>query len=57
LAHDSPFYRTVKTILASGVDLQAPIAIDTPAGYAGTPRFARDALSLFTPHPQQDLLH
>jgi len=57
LAHDSPFYRTVKTILASGVDLQAPMAIDTPAGYAGTPRFARDALSLFTPNPQQDLLH
>ena len=57
LAHESPFYRTVKTILASGIDLHAPTVIHTPSGYAGTPRFARDAISLFTPTPQQDLLH
>ena len=57
LTHDSPFYRTVKTILTSGVDLRPQTALDTPSGYAGAPRFARDALSLFTPNPQQDLLH
>lgn len=58
LAHDSPYYRTVKTILSTGADrspLSEPV---TPAAYAGA-RFARDAASLFTesPSPQQDLLH
>ena len=33
------------------------LASVTPAAYACTPRFARVALSLFTPIPQQDLLH
>jgi hypothetical protein len=46
LAHDSPFYRTVKTILAGGHDLAAP-----PVVTASTPphsgRFARDAATLF----------
>lgn len=46
LAHDSPFYRTVKTILAGGHDLQAvPSAI--PDGNTHSGRFARDAASLF----------
>ncbi len=58
LAHDSPYYRTVKTILATGADrspLSEPV---TPAAYAAA-RFARDAASLFaeSPSPQQDLLH
>jgi hypothetical protein len=57
LTHNSPFYRTVKTILTSGVDLRPQTPLDTPSGYAAAPRFARDALSLFTPNPQQDLLH
>ena len=46
LAHDSPFYRTVKTILAGGHDLQAsPAEVATDAPHSG--RFARDAASLF----------
>lgn len=46
LAHDSPFYRTVKTILAGGHDLQAPPgAISDASTHSG--RFARDAASLF----------
>lgn len=58
LAHDSPFYRTVKTILATGADLRAEPVTETPRAYA-VARFARDAHSLFapTPNPQQDLLH
>lgn len=59
LAHDSPFYRTVKTILATGADLRpsADTSAPTPAVYTGA-RFARDAASLFdSPHPQQELLH
>ena len=70
LAHDSPYYRTVKTILATGADRQAPsdagANTNTPAIYTGA-RFARDAASLFDqlpnqnpngiPNPQQDLLH
>jgi transposase len=58
LAHDSPHYRTVKTILRTGADLcPATAPADTPAGYA-TPRFARDAASLFAGVPaQMDLLH
>ena len=58
LAHDSPHYRTVKTILSTGADLRPATApADTPPGYA-TPRFARDAASLFAGVPvQMDLLH
>lgn len=56
IAHDSPYYRTVKSILHTRADLRpAAPAPDTPAGYA-TARFARDAASLFAP-TQQDLLH
>ena len=57
LAHDSPYYRTVKSILSSGAD-KTPMADPiTPAAYA-KPRFARDAASLFaSPNPQLDLLH
>jgi transposase len=46
LAHASPFYRTVKTILAGGHDLCADTAIAPPAT-AHSGRFARDAASLF----------
>ena len=50
LAHDSPHYRTVKTILSTGADRHPAgqcVAADTPAAYAAAPRFARDAASLF----------
>ena len=46
LAHDSPFYRTVKTILAGGHDLAAMPAV-TAASPTHSGRFARDAASLF----------
>jgi transposase len=47
LAHDSVFYRTVKTILAGGFDQQPLAAVDSPAPYARGARFARDAEDLF----------
>jgi len=53
LTHASPFYRTVKTILAGGFDLQPrpdPSA-HTPALYAAGARFVRDASDLFDPPP------
>jgi hypothetical protein len=63
LAHASPYYRTVKTILATGADQRVDTPAATPAGYGRT-RFTRPATELFadvTPctstHPQQDLLH
>lgn len=57
LAHDSPHYRTVKSILATGADQRPLDPAQTPAVYTGA-RFARDAASLFDlTHPQQDLLH
>ena len=57
LAHDSPYYRTVKTILSTGADKTPPAEPFTPAAYAN-PRFARDAATLFAhPNPQLDLLH
>jgi predicted component of type VI protein secretion system len=49
LAHDSPHYRTVKTILASGADRQPLLddyTPDTPAAY-GRARFTRSAADLF----------
>lgn len=46
LAHDSVFYRTVKTILAGGHDLQ-PLPSSTTPAYAGSARFVRDAETLF----------
>ncbi|MGE3773346.1 MAG: IS21 family transposase [Gammaproteobacteria bacterium] len=49
LAHDSPHYRTVKTILAGGHD-QTPLpAHDHTGTYLAKPRFARDAETLFNP--------
>ncbi|HNE17952.1 MAG TPA: IS21 family transposase [Ottowia sp.] len=56
LAHDSPYYRTVKTILGSGADLLPAIEMDTPSGYAGATRFTRPAAELF-PTPQPTALH
>jgi transposase len=46
LLHDSPHYRTVKTILATGADQQPMTAPDTPAAYASA-RFTRSAAELF----------
>jgi len=46
LAHESPFYRTFKTILAGGHDPQTPPAVATEARHRSG-RFARDAASLF----------
>lgn len=57
LAHGSPFYRTVKTILAGGHDLRADpsVSIEPASGYGQQARFARDAEQLFTAQP--DRLH
>ena len=57
LAHDSPHYRTVKTILSTKADLQGAQADShTPPAYAGTNRFTRPAAELF-PTPQPSTLH
>jgi transposase len=57
LAHDSPFYRTVKSILVTGADKAPSAEPFTPAAYANS-RFARDAATLFaSPNPQLDVLH
>jgi transposase len=71
LAHDSPHYRTVKSILKGGHDLRvqefltkgpSPLsdhdkdADDTNTGYGQKARFVRDAQSLFTPKPH-GLIH
>jgi hypothetical protein len=59
LAHGSPHYRTVKTILATGADQRADTPAATPTGYGRT-RFTRPATELFAgihPPPQPDLLH
>ena len=47
LAHDSVFYRTVKTILAGGFDQQPLATVDGVAPYARGARFVRDAEDLF----------
>jgi hypothetical protein len=65
LDHDSPHYRTVKTILKTGADLQGPQPSSaTPTAYAGENRFARPAAELFgppstnpSPNPQPQWLH
>lgn len=55
LAHDSPYYRTVKTILSTRADLQpSPAEHGTPTAYAGATRFTRSATELF-PAPQSSL--
>ena len=46
LAHDSLFYRTVKTILVGGHD-QAPLVTAAASPYARGARFVRDAEDLF----------
>ena len=46
LAHDSPHYRTVKTILSSGADQLPAVEPQTPAAYASA-RFVRSAAQLF----------
>jgi transposase len=51
LLHDSPSYRTVKTILATGADLMPMTAPETPAAYANA-RFTRSAADLFGGEPQ-----
>jgi len=57
LAHDSPHYRTVKTILSTKADVQgAQTDSHTPPAYAGTNRFTRAAAELF-PTPQPSTLH
>jgi transposase len=54
LAHASPFYRTVKTILVNGYD-QQPLPPELAAAtYAGNARFVREAASLF--HPEREPL-
>ena len=50
LAHDSAHYRTVKTILAGGHDLQAATPVSAEP-YAGRARFARATASLFADEP------
>jgi hypothetical protein len=72
MAHGSPYYRTVKTILSTNADRLPMPQTSTDAVYTKT-RFVRDAASLFADpdartnsrthsrtnshHPQQDLLH
>lgn len=46
LAHDSVHYRTVKTILSTGADMQPMSEPQTPPAYARS-RFVRSAASLF----------
>jgi hypothetical protein len=50
LAHDSPHYRTVKTILASGADCQPLVQPHTPLSYSRA-RFTRSAADLFGAEP------
>jgi transposase len=50
LAHDSPHYRTVKTILATGADQQPLQEPQTPAAYTRA-RFTRSAADLFSAEP------
>jgi len=52
LAHDSPFHRTVKTILAGGFD-QQPLTSELSLAhvYGTNARFVRDAESLFGINP------
>jgi transposase len=47
LAHGSPHYRTVKTILLGGFDRHPPNDVISPTAHVPTARFARDAQSLF----------
>ena len=53
LAHASPFYRTVKTILAGDHDLRPDPAgaFDPHSRHGSRARFVRDAAELFTAQP------
>lgn len=46
IAHGSPFYVTVKTMLATGADLDPVASTETPGAYRRT-RFTRSAADLF----------
>lgn len=50
LGHNSPHYRTVKTILATGADLLPMAEPETPPAYASA-RFARSSAELFGADP------
>ena len=57
LAHDSPHYRTVKTILSTGADQQPLTEAQTPAAYSRA-RFTRTAADLFGADPfGTEILH
>jgi transposase len=56
LAHASPFYRTVKTILVNGYDQQPMPVVDSTSPYAADARFAREAATLFNPE-RDPLIH
>lgn len=47
IAHDSPYYVTVKTMLATGADLEPIASTETPRVYRRT-RFTRSAADLFS---------
>lgn len=54
LVHGSAHYRTIKTILSSGADLQPLLVPHTPPAYSRA-RFARSAADLFGSEP--DIVH
>jgi transposase len=55
LAHDSVFYRTVKTILAGGFDQQPLSTAQAAPPYASGARFVRDAEDLFGVEPSSSV--
>ena len=55
LAHASPFYRTVKTILVNGYDQQPLLIPADGEPYVTAARFAREAATLF--HPEREAAH
>jgi transposase len=56
LAHESPYYRTVKSILATGADVHTPSTPITPQAYSSA-RFVRSAASLFDEASVETTLH
>ena len=54
IAHDSALYVTVKTMLATGADLEPIPCAETPSAYRGT-RFTRTAADLFANTPTTTL--
>ena len=57
LAHESVFYRTVKTILAGGFDQQPLQSLEQPQPYGRSARFVRDAEELFAVCVPRPLFH